>query len=282
MTADLRAAIRAQAPTAAIALFDELAALGTPTSDERKTPREVHDRIVAAIRALSAAGVAQQDAVRYALAAPWRPLVGPLFAALTLTRAERTEVLQAFVRPEDDEHYPVLDLSRQDLDHVPPECADVTIAAANLGSPDEPVPYRELNLGYNPLPPLDAAALPALEPFEGLHLIAYKHPTLPAELGAALPRLLLLNVSWGDLREFPPELAQATRLRSLRFNWTSVRELPMTFAALTELHTIEASETPLASALIALADGADPATPHLAAAARTRAMLETLGAAIEL
>ena len=45
---------------------------------------------------------------------------------------------------------------------------------------------------------------------------------------------------------------------------------------------VEASETPLASGLIALADGADPATPHLAAAARTRALLEALGASIEL
>jgi hypothetical protein len=89
-------------------------------------------------------------------------------------------------------------------------------------------------------------------------------------------------VSWGDLREFPAELAQATRLRSLRFNWTSVRELPETFATLTDLHTIEASETPLGEALIALADGADPTAPHLAAAARTRAMLDALGASIEL
>lgn len=282
MTDDLRASIRAHAPPAATALLDELVVLGTPSDDERKTPRDVHDRIVATIRALTAAGLAQQDAVRFALAAPWRPLVGPLFAALALTRAERTEVLQAFVRPETDQHYPVLDLSRQELDHVPPECADVTIAPANIGTDDEPVPYRELNLGYNPLPALDAAALPALAPFEGVHLIAYKHPTLPAELGAALPRLLLLNVSWGDLREFPPELAQATRLRSLRFNWTSVRELPATFAALTDLQTIEASETPLGEALSALADGADPALPHLAAAARTRAMLDALGTSVEL
>lgn len=282
MTDDLRATLRSQASPAAAALLDELTALGTPTTDERKTPRDVHERIVATIRALAGAGVAQQDGIRHALAAAWRPLVGPLFAALPLTRAERLEVLQAFVRPEDDEHYPVLDLSRQELDHVPPECADVTIAPANIGSTDEPVTYREINLGYNPLAPLDAAALRALAPFEGVHLIAYKHPTLPAELGAALPDLLLLNVSWGDLRELPAGLAQATRLRSLRFNWTSVRELPAAYAALTELHTIEAAETPLGEALSALADGADPTEPRLAAAVRTRAMLDALGVTIEL
>jgi hypothetical protein len=282
VTDDLRATIRSQASPGATALLDQLAALGTPHNDERKTPRDVHDQQVATLHALAAAGLPRQDALRFALAAPWRPLVGPLFAALPLTRAERVLVLQAFVRPEDDQHYPVLDLSRQELDHVPPECADVVVTPANIGSDDQPVPYREINLGYNPLAALDGAALAALAAFEGVHLIAYKHATLPAELGAALPRLLLLNVSWGDLREFPAELAQATRLRSLRFNWTSVRELPETFATLTDLHTIEASETPLGEALIALADGADPTAPHLAAAARTRAMLDALGASIEL
>lgn len=252
-----------------------LDALGVRKSDAVKAPPEISARMLALIDALVTDGVSPFAASLYALTGVWAPPLGALLEKFAFTRDERVQLLTQFVRPENHERYPVLDLSRQELTRIPQEIEVVHVEPTNLGSVRSPIPYREINLGYNPLARLGAPDFERLNRFEGIHLIALHRKTLPASIGR-LTNAVMLNFSWSDLTSLPPELYRLKRLRALKLNWTSIGRLSLDIRRLGDLGLLELAETPLRETLAELDDDETPKTEVVKQATKLRAILRKM------
>lgn len=88
-------------------------------SDAVKAPPEISARMLTLIDALVTDGVSPFAASLYALTGVWAPPLGALLEKFAFTRDARVQLLTQFVRPENRERYPVLDLSRQELTRIP-------------------------------------------------------------------------------------------------------------------------------------------------------------------
>lgn len=139
--------------------------------------------------------------------------------------------------------YPMLDLSRQELSKIPKQVANVPVRPVEINSRNVRISYKEINLGYNPKLRIRARDIPLLNAFEGVHLIALQQKSLPAEI-RSLTNVVMLNVSWSNLKKFPDELFELTQLRELKANRTSIDSIFERIANLHKLHHIELAETP--------------------------------------
>jgi hypothetical protein len=212
----------------------------------------------------------------YSYAGELKPVLGHALDAIELTRDERIQLLTQLTTDGDDEHYPMLDLSRQDLRRLPEEIDLVRVREINIGSQDEPLLYKEINLGYNPELQLTDADFDRLNHFEAIHFISSKMNVVPPAI-ARLTNAIMLNFSWSSISEFPDELYGLVRLRGLKFNWTSIARLSPKIAQLKDLVFIEVAETPFAHVMHRL-DEDDTVDPE---AREIRAILRDLNCEID-
>jgi len=220
------------------------------SSDPLKTPTDVSDEMLAITAALAKPSGAFPAALA-AVAGPRKPLLGPLLARFELSRDERIGVLTQFTKAATRESDPVLDLSRQDLTEVPAEIDAVPLELKNRGTARKPIPYREINLGYNPIARLTATDFRRLNGFQGIHLIALKMKRLPPSV-RLLTNAVMLNFSWSDLTALPREIFELKKLRALKLNWTEIDHIHEDVRGLRDLSFIELAETPLLETLYSL------------------------------
>ncbi len=224
-------------------LLARLDRLGQPPAEEAEADSVLTEEILGTVEEIIGQGGDRLGAILYSLAQPHKPLLGPLLTRFPLAEQEAGLALTQFARDADDENYPVLDLQRQGLTAVPTGVELAEVPYENIGPDDEPEPYREINLGYNPITSLSEADAEALNHFQGIHLIGWKISSLPPEV-RLLTSAVMINVSWTEISVLPPELFQLTRLQGLKLNWTAIETIPEEIAALRDLAFIEAAETP--------------------------------------
>lgn len=243
-------------------LLGQLRKLGTRTDSKRKTDEQANERILAAISKAQKAGHSCIGPLLFSLTQEQKPLLGSVLDRFDLDREERAQVLAQFVTDATDDRYPMLDLSRQELKRVPDEIALVHVPPANVGSDDDPIPYREINLGYNRIRKLRDRDFDALNHFEAIHLIALKLGALPDAI-SRLTNAIMINISWSDITEFPPETYELTRLKALKLNWTSVTNFSPKIAKLKDLVFLEVCETPFLRTIYSLQDAGGKATTDM-------------------
>jgi hypothetical protein len=262
-------------------LLAKLDRLGQRPADRAEADSGLGEEILGTVEEIIGQGGDRLGTILYSLAQAHTPLLGPLLARFPLAEQEAGLALTQFSRDADDENYPMLDLQRQGLTAVPAGIELAEVPYANIGPDDEPEPYREINLGYNPITSLSEADAEALNHFQGIHLIGWKISSLPAEV-RLLTNAVMINLSWTDITVLPPELLQLTRLRGLKLNWTEIASIPEEIAALQRLAFIEASETPFLE-LLWSAQAKEPG--HLSdderEALRISRILEEMGCGIE-
>jgi hypothetical protein len=262
------------AHASSLALLDGL----ITSQDSPGIDLEASAAVLDAVASIADSGGDLLGALLYATAEDHKPLLGPLLERFSLSREQTGKLLSQYAKEEDDEHYPQLDLSRQQLQSVPDgiELAEVPVTMIDLG--DGPQPYNEIDLSFNPMTSLTVEEVRALDHFGSIHLVGWRIRQLPDAL-RHLTNVIKLNLSWSDLVELPDFLFTLTSLRALCLNWTSVATIPDQITHLPLMY-IEVSETPFLSTLYAARES-EPDTDAKRAALHTAELLAAMGCRID-
>ncbi len=140
--------------------------------------------------------------------------------------------LKAKIKQAAQEDWATLNLSRQNIDSLPPEIA----ALQSL---------RELRLNHNQLNRLPSE-ITALQNLQRLRLDNNQLSNLPPEI-AALQSLKALDLTSNQLSHLPPEIAALQNLQTLRLYSNQLSSLPPEIAALQSLQTLRLDGNRLSS-----------------------------------
>lgn len=251
-----------------------------PKGTQLATTKENSSQMLALIDKLRSRGVPLFQSLLYKVASGEKPLLSDFYKNAQFSKEEKIQILSQFVSHKENE-YPMLDLSRQNLDFIPEEIDLVAIDGVDIGLGDDFKNYKEINLGYNPqLTNITQSDFLRLNHFEGIHFISSKIEKFSSDI-KLLTHAIMLNFSWSSINEIPDEVYELTNLRGLKLNWTGIENFSEKIIKLENLSFLELAETPFMETIHQLETKKDNLTEHEEEVKKIQAILKQMKCELE-